>query len=125
MRLFSFVIALSSIVFFSFNRQQHPLHKEWRLLAEQITHFNLDHSPYDGGIDRLDSVKNITAKFGADGSFKSPEGDGSYTFSKDSIHLNINGKTASFKYELVDSKLMMESYIENPTYLVRSRLYFE
>ncbi|MFD2554814.1 hypothetical protein [Sphingobacterium tabacisoli] len=125
MRLLGYLIALSSILFFSFNRQQHPLQKEWQLVAERITHFNQDHTPYDGVKDRLDSVDNIRVQFLSDGSFKSPEGDGSYTFSKDSIHLNINGKTASFRYELIDSKLMMESYIKNPTYLVRSRLYLE
>ncbi|MBL1408731.1 lipocalin-like domain-containing protein [Sphingobacterium faecale] len=125
MRLFGYLIALSSIIFLSFNRQQHPLHREWQLVAERITHFNADHSPYEEAKDRLDSVKNVRVQFLPDGSFKSPEGNGSYTLSKDSIYLNLNGKKTSFKYELIDSKLTMESHIKSAKYLVRSRLYFE
>ncbi len=85
----------------------------------------MDRTPYDGGKDRLDSVKNMTVQFLPDGAFKSPEGDGSYTVSKDSIHLNINGKNAVFKYELKNSKLIMERYIKETEYIVRSRLYLE
>ncbi|WP_164123107.1 MULTISPECIES: hypothetical protein [Sphingobacterium] len=125
MRLFSYLIVLSSIVFLSFNSLKHPLHKKWQLVAEQITYLNMDRTPYDGGKDRLDSVKNMTVQFLPDGAFKSPEGDGSYTVSKDSIHLNINGKNAVFKYELKNSKLIMERYIKETEYIVRSRLYLE
>lgn len=125
MRLFSYLIVLSSIIFLSFNSLEHPLHKKWQLVAEQITYLNMDHTPYDGARDRLDSVKNVTVEFLPDGSFKSSEGDGSYTVSKDSIHLNINGRNAVFKYELNNSKLIMENYIKEHAYIVRSRLYLE
>lgn len=125
MRLFSYLIVLVSIVFLSFGSLQHPLHKKWQLVAEQITYFNPDQTPYREAKDRLDSVKNVTVQFLPDGAFKSPEGDGSYTVSKDSIHLNINGKNAAFKYELNNSKLVMESYIKETTYIIRSRLYLE
>lgn len=125
MRLFCFLTVLSSIIFLSFNRQQHPLHKKWQLVAERMTYFNLDHTPYEEGRERLDSVKNVTVQFLPDGSFQSPEGNGSYTLSKDSIYLNLNGKKTSFKYEVNNSKLMIESYIKRPEYLIRSRLYLE
>lgn len=125
MRSFSYLIVLSSIIFLSFSNLKHPLHKKWQLVAEQITYLNMDLTPYDGARDRLDSVKNVTVQFLPDGAFKSPEGDGSYTVAKDSIHLNINGKNAAFKYELNNSKLIMESYIKKTDYIVRSRLYLE
>ena len=125
MRLFSYLIILSSIVFLSFDRQQHPIHKEWQLLAERITYFNLDGSPYDQAKDRLDSVKNVTVQFLPDGSFKSREGNGSYTVSKDSVHLSLNGKKVSYKYELDNSKLIMETHFTENSHKIRSRLYME
>ena len=113
------------MAFLSFDGIQHPLHKEWKLVAEQISYFNLDHTKYEGARDRLDSVKNVTVQFLADGSFKSPEGNGTYTLSQDSIHLNLNDKSTSFKYELNNSKLIIESYFKKSTFMVRSRLYLE
>ncbi len=125
MRLFSYLIILSSIVLLSFNRQQHPIHKEWQLVAERITYFNLDGTRYDQAKDRLDSVKNVTVQFLPDGSFKSREGNGSYTVSKDSVYLRLNGKKVSYKYELNNSKLTMETYFIQDKHKVRSRLYLD
>lgn len=125
MRLLGFMIIVLSMAFWSFNTQHNPIYKKWRLVAEEITYFNPDYTAYDGAKNRLDSVKNETVEFLADGSFKSREANGTYTISNDSIHLKINQQTVSYKYQLSDSKLRMETFFKKNEFMVRSRLYLE
>lgn len=125
MKSFVYLIALSCIIFFSFDRNLHPIHKEWQLVAERITYFNMDGTTYEQAKDRLDSVKNVTVQFLPDGSFKSHEGSGSYTLSEDSLHLRLNGKRVSYEYSLANSKLIMETHFKESNNKIRSRLYLE
>jgi len=125
MKLYGYLITLSSIVLLSFTKQHNAIHKRWKLVAEEISHLNFDYTKQEGSRDRLDSIKNETVQFLPDGSFKSGDGDGTYIVTKDSIHVNLNGKKRNFKYTLHHSKLVLETYIKDSRRIVRSRLYLE
>ncbi|WP_437919939.1 lipocalin family protein [Sphingobacterium sp. LRF_L2] len=125
MRFYCYSIIVASIVFLSFHRQGNPIQKKWKLVAEELTYFNFDYTKYDGARNRLDSIQNETVEFFPNGSFKSRDGIGTYTVSKDSLHLSLNGKTMPFKYSLKNAKLIIESDSKEPKFIVRSRLYLE
>lgn len=118
-------MGLCTVLLLSFNTQQNPIHKKWKLVAEERSYLNFDYTRYEGARDRLDSIQNETVQFLPDGIFKSGDGNGHYTFTKDSIKLRLNGKERGFKYILSQSKLVMESDIRESRFIVRSRLYLE
>ncbi|MCW2263160.1 MULTISPECIES: hypothetical protein [Sphingobacterium] len=125
MNLYRLIILVFSVLLLSSHAQQNPIHKKWKLVAEEITYFNFDNTRYEESRDRLDSIKNETVLFLPNGSFKSSDGDGSYKIIKDSVHLFLNGSTVSLKYELKNSKLVMERHIKESRFIIRSKLYLE
>ncbi len=125
MKLYAYLMGLCTVLLLSFNTQQNPIHKKWKLVAEERSYLNFDYTRYEGARDRLDSIQNETVQFLPDGIFKSGDGNGHYTFTKDSIKLRLNGKERGFKYILSQSKLVMESDIRESRFIVRSRLYLE
>lgn len=125
MRFYHYLIILSGLVFFSFTNESNPIHKEWHLVAEEISYFNFDYTPYTDARSRLDSVQNEEFQFLPDGSFISSEGKGTYVLVKDSIHLRLNGVNRFIRYEINDSKLILESHFKESKYIVRSKLYLE
>lgn len=125
MKLYAYLMGLCTVLLLSFNTQQNPIHKKWKLVAEERSYLNFDYTRYEGARDRLDSIQNETVQFLPDGTFKSGDGNGHYTFTKDSIKLRLNGKERGFKYILSQSKLVMESDVRESRFIVRSRLYLE
>ena len=125
MRLNCVSLLFLSIIFLSFNVQRNPLHKKWNLVAEEITYYNFDYTRYDESRDRLDSIKNETVLFLPDGTFRSSEGEGTFTINKDSVHLHLNGKVRSLKYDLNRSKLVLESHFKESRFIIKSKLYLE
>ena len=118
-------MGLCTVLLLSFNTQQNPIHKKWKLVAEERSYLNFDYTRYEGARDRLDSIQNETVQFLPDGTFKSGDGEGKYILTKDSIRLHLGGKVRTFKYILSQSKLVMESDIRESRFIVRSRLYLE
>lgn len=125
MKLNCVLLLVLSVVFLSFKVQRNPLHKKWKLVAEEITYFNFDYTRYDKSRDRLDSIKNETVSFLPNGSFKSSEGEGTYTVNKDSVYLYLNGKIRPLKYELNNSKLILQNDYKESRFIERSKLYLE
>lgn len=125
MRFYHYLIIVSCLFLLSFSGLQNPIHKEWRLVAEEISYFNFDYTPYTDARSRLDSVQNEKFQFLPDGSFISSEGKGTYVLVKDSIHLRLNGVNRFIRYEINDSKLILESHFKESKYIVRSKLYLE
>ncbi|WP_312191973.1 hypothetical protein [Sphingobacterium sp.] len=125
MKLYGYLMGLCTVLLLSFNMQQNPIHKKWKLVAEERSYLNFDYTRYEGARDRLDSIQNETVQFLPDGTFKSGDGDGKYILTKDSIRLHLGGKVRTFKYVLNPSKLVMESDIRESRFIVRSRLYLE
>lgn len=125
MRLNCVSLLFLSIIFLSFKVQRNPLHKKWNLVAEEITYYNFDYTRYDVSRDRLDSIKNETVLFLPDGTFRSSEGEGTFTSNKDSVHLHLNGKVRSLKYDLNRSKLVLESHFKESRFIIKSKLYLE
>lgn len=125
MKLYGYLMGLCTVLLLSFNTQQNPIHKKWKLVAEERSYLNFDYTRYEGARDRLDSIQNETVQFLPDGTFKSGDGEGKYILTKDSIRLHLGGKVRTFKYVLNPSKLVMESDIRESRFIVRSRLYLE
>ncbi|WP_312789316.1 hypothetical protein [Sphingobacterium sp.] len=125
MKLYGYLMGLCTVLLLSFNTQQNPIHKKWKLVAEERSYLNFDYTRYEGARDRLDSIQNETVQFLPDGTFKSGDGEGKYILTKDSIRLHLGGKVRTFKYILSQSKLVMESDIRESRFIVRSRLYLE
>lgn len=125
MKLYRFSFLILSFLFLSFKAQINPIHKKWRLVAEEITYFNFDNTPYDKSRDRLDSIKNEIVLFLPNGSFRSSDGEGTYKVTIDSLHLHLNGKTVSYRYVLNNSKMVMETHFKQSRFIVRSKLYLE
>lgn len=125
MKLYGYLMGLCTVLLLSFNTQQNPIHKKWKLVAEKRSYLNFDYTRHEGSRDRLDSIQNETVQFLPDGTFKSGDGEGKYILTKDSIRLHLGGKVRTFKYVLNPSKLVMESDIRESRFIVRSRLYLE
>lgn len=125
MKLYGYLLGPCTVLLLSFNTQQNPIHKKWKLVAEKRSYLNFDYTRHEGARDRLDSIQNETVQFLPDGTFKSGDGEGKYILAKDSIKLRLNGKERGFKYILNPSKLVMESDIRESRFIVRSRLYLE
>ncbi|MCS4225871.1 hypothetical protein [Sphingobacterium sp. BIGb0165] len=125
MKLYGYLKGLSTVLLLSFNTQQNPIHKKWKLVAEERSYLNFDYTRHEGSRDRLDSIQNETVQFLPDGTFKSGDGNGRYTLTKDSIKLRLNGKERGFKYVLNQSKLIMESDIRESRFILRFRLHME
>ncbi|QBQ41540.1 hypothetical protein E2P86_10415 [Sphingobacterium psychroaquaticum] len=123
MRLYFCLLAALSFFLLSFDRQENPLHKKWNLIAEETVYVNFDNTKYDNLSGRIDSVKGITIQFLPDGSYKSSEGDGSYNIAKDSIYLSNDSRKSSFKFDIKDSKLLMETSVNKSEYIVKSVLH--
>lgn len=107
----------------SYAQQENALHKKWRIISEETTYLNPDYSRHDGFNGRTDYSKseNDTIHFLPAGKFNSFEGNGTYTFSKDSLHM-VMDKESSFAYRVTDSTLTLSQDYKTTNYLKRITL---
>ncbi|EFK57048.1 hypothetical protein ACFU8T_07685 [Sphingobacterium spiritivorum] len=105
-------------------QQKQDIQKKWKIVSEEITYLNPDHSKNEGLRGRTDYSRSEkdTIHFLPDGKFNSVDGNGSYTLSGDSIHMNIGDQKSSFAYQISDSTLIMRQDYKTPSYLKRVTL---
>ncbi|MGJ1262182.1 hypothetical protein [Sphingobacterium spiritivorum] len=105
-------------------QQKHGIQNKWKIVSEEITYLNPDHSKNEGLEGRTDYSRSgkDTIHFLPDGKFNSVDGNGSYTLSGDSIHMNIGDQKSSFAYQISDSTLIMRQDYKTPSYLKRVTL---
>ncbi|WP_293915463.1 MULTISPECIES: hypothetical protein [unclassified Sphingobacterium] len=107
--------------------QKPGIQKKWKIVSEEITYLNPDHSRNDSLRGRTDYSRSEkdTIHFLVDGKFNSVDGNGSYTLSGDSIHMNIGEEKSSFAYQVSDSTLTMSQDYKTPSYLRRVTLHLK
>lgn len=105
-------------------QQKNDIQKKWKIVSEEITYLNPDHSKNEGLGGRTDYSRSEkdTIHFLPNGKLNSGEGNGSYTISQDTIHLNIGQQKSSFAYQISDSTLSMSQDYKTPSYLKRVTL---